>query len=53
MTNVRFFETREEAKKFEKEMKKKGRKNMLVQKEKVPFELEEGKKLYYSASWKF
>lgn len=53
MTNIWFFGTREEAKGFVNQMKKKGKTNLLMQKEKIPFEDKNGRLLYYSVSHRF
>ena len=52
MRNIYFFETREEAKAFLKQMKKKG-KTVSLSKESRPFETDNGKLLYYSIIWIF
>ena len=52
MRNIYFFETREEAKEKVKEMKKKGNR-VVMSKESVPFETDDGKLLYYSVTWIF
>ena len=52
MRNIYFYETREEAKAFLKQMKGKG-KIVTLSKESVPFETDDGKLLYYSVTWIF
>lgn len=52
MRNIYFFETREEARAFLKQMKEKGNR-VSLSKESRPYKTDEGKLLYYSITWTF
>lgn len=52
MTNIYFFETREEAKAFQKQRKGKGNK-VYITKQSRPYEGDDGKLLYYSVTWTY
>ena len=52
MTNIYFYETREEAKAKVKEMKKKGNR-VVMSKESTPYKTDDWRLFYYSVMWIF